>query len=327
LCGVTDAVFRRICLERGAGMAVTEMVSSEAFTRGRKATVRSLKGLDVSQGPLSLQIFGAAPERMGETAARLSELGPDYIDMNFGCPARKIVAQGGGSAVLKDLALLARICRAVVGRSHVPVSAKIRAGWDKPSGEGVRRIARAIEDAGVSMLTVHARTRTERFEGEADWDLIAEAKDAVSIPVVGNGDVTSVEDFFGMYRQTGCDAVMIGRGEDFFGMYRQTGCDAVMIGRGAIGNPWIFEEIRAILEGTGYTPPSPRERVEVLLAHVRRTVEVDGEPHGVVTTRKVTSAYVKHLPGARELRGKMMQATRLVELEDLLHDYMEKNAC
>lgn len=305
LCGITDAVFRRICLERGAEMAVTEMISSDAFTRGKAACVRSLKWLDTSEGPLSLQIFGASPERMGETAARLSELSPAYIDMNFGCPVRKVVAQRGGSAVLRDLDLLGRICRTVVDRSRVPVSAKIRAGWDKPSGEGIRAIARTIEDAGVSMLAVHARTRKQGFGGEADWDLIAEAKDAVSIPVVGNGDVNSAD--------------------DLFRLHGHTGCDAVMIGRGAIGNPWLFGEIRARLDGVGFTPPTPRQRVDVLLEHVRRSVDMDGEPLGVVTTRKVTSVYVKRLPGARELRGNMMRATRLAELEDLLYAYLEKN--
>lgn len=305
LCGVTDSVFRRICLERGAEMAVTEMISSDALTRGKGDRVRALKGLRMDHGPLSLQIFGAAPQRMAETAARLSELEPEYIDLNFGCPVRKIVAQRGGSAVLRDLDLLGTVCGAVVAASRVRVSAKIRAGWDKPSGRGIRRIARTIEEAGVSMLTVHARTRKQGFRGEANWDLIAEAKDAVSIPVVGNGDVVSAD--------------------DFFGMHGHTGCDAVMIGRGAIGNPWLFAEIRARMDGVGFEPPSPRERVEVLLEHIRSSVELNGEPLGVVATRKVTSAYVKRLPGARELRGEMMQATRLSELEDLLGAYLEKN--
>jgi tRNA-dihydrouridine synthase B len=305
LCGVTDAVFRKICLDRGADMVVTEMISSDALTRGKEDRVRSLKGVDVAQGPLSLQIFGADAARMGATAERLSGLAPQYIDMNFGCPVRKIVAQSGGSAVLKDLGLLGRICREVVRRSRVPVSAKIRAGWDKPSGERVRDISRTIEDAGVSMVAVHARTRRQGFGGRADWDLIAEAKRAVGIPVVGNGDVSDAD--------------------DFFGMYRHTDCDAVMIGRGAIGNPWIFEEIQARLRGGRFEPPTARERVEVLLEHVRREVEVDGEPLGVISTRKVIAAYIRCLPNVRELRGKLMQATRLSELEDLLYAYLEEN--
>jgi tRNA-dihydrouridine synthase B len=304
LCGITDAVFRRICLESGAEMAVTEMVSSEAMTRGREHSVRAIKGLSVEEGPLSVQIFGGDPERMGETAALLSEMEPEYIDMNFGCPVRKIVTQNGGSAVLRDLDLLGRICREVVRQSEVPVSAKIRAGWDKSSGSQIREIARVIEDAGVSMLAVHARTRKQGFTGRADWDLIAEAKDAVAIPVIGNGDVTTAD--------------------DFFELVRQTNCEAVMIGRGAIGNPWIFSEIRARLEGRDYKSPGPRERVEVLLDHVRREVEVDGEPHGVITSRKVMAAYVKHLPGARDLRGVMMQITTIAALEELFNSYLDE---
>jgi nifR3 family TIM-barrel protein len=285
-------------------MVVTEMISSEAMTRGKEHTVRSVKGLDVGEGPLSLQIFGGDPQRMGETAAALSALEPEYIDLNFGCPVRKIVAQNGGSAVLKDLRLLERICRQVVRQSRVKVSAKIRVGWDKSSGNQVRAITRTIEDAGVSMLAVHARTRKQGFAGRANWDLIAEAKDAVDIPVVGNGDVTGAD--------------------SFFAIASHTGCDAVMIGRGAIGNPWVFSEIAARLENRDYSPPGPRERVEVLLAHVRRKVELDGEPNGVITSRKVMGAYVKQLPGARDLRGTMMQITTFNQLQGVFCNYLEE---
>jgi len=305
LCGITTAPFRRICLEHGAEMAVTEMVSSEAITRGKEADCRAVRGLDPAEGPLSIQIFGGDPVRMGETAARLSELEPVTIDMNFGCPVKKIVAHNGGSAVLRDLGLLSRICRTVVQRSEVPVSAKIRAGWDKPTGEHVREIARTIEDAGVSSLAIHARTKKQGFSGAANWELIAEARRAVSIPVIGNGDVRTAD--------------------DVVAMSELTGCDAVMIGRGAIGNPWIFQEARARLDGLDYTPPGPRERVLVLLSHVRQSVAQDGEPGGVIATRKVTAAYVKFLPNARELRGRLMQALTLRELEDVLSAYLEAN--
>jgi nifR3 family TIM-barrel protein len=305
LCGITTAPFRRICLDRGADMAVTEMVSSEAITRGKHEKCRAIRGLDVGEGPLSVQIFGADPVRMGETAAWLSEAEPEYIDMNFGCPVKKIVTRNGGSGVLRDLGLLSRICKEVVRRSEVPVSAKIRAGWDKPTGEKVREIATTIEDAGVSSLAIHARTKSQGFSGSANWELIAAAKDAVDIPVVGNGDVRGAE--------------------DVFSMHEQTACDAVMVGRAAIGNPWVFEEIRARFDGTEYTPPTARERVEVLIDHVRSAVRQDGEPHGVITTRKVTAAYVKHLPNARDLRGKLMQVETLAELEDTLALYLESN--
>jgi len=304
LCGVTTAPFRRICLERGADMVVTEMISSEAMTRGKGADCRAIRGLDSREGPLSLQIFGGDPVRMGETAARLSEIPVEYIDMNFGCPVKKIVNGGGGSAVLREIDLLGKICREVVQRSALPVSAKIRAGWDRPTGEKVREIACTIEDAGVSMLTIHARTRAQGFSGFANWDLIAEAKQSVSIPVVGNGDVRSAD--------------------DVTRMAEHTGCDAVMIGRAAIGNPWIFDEVKTRLEGRDYTPPTPRERVGVLVRHIAEAVRLDGEPGGVIASRKVMGAYLKRMPRAKSVRGGLMQARALSEVENLLGAYLDE---
>ena len=184
----------------------------------------------------------------------------------------------------------------------MPVSAKVRAGWGKPSGAEIQEIARAVEDAGVSMITVHARTRSQNYAHEADWDLIAAAKDAVTIPVVGNGDVRSADD-------------MIAMGE-------RTGCNAVMVGRAAIGNPWVFAEMKARLDGAPYEPPSTRERLRTLLEHVRRSVEVDGEPLGVVNTRKNTAAYLKSVPGARRLRDELMRVCGLAELEDKIEEYL-----
>lgn len=297
LCGFTDAVFRRICLEMGADLAVTEMISSEGLVRNSRH-IRALRHLDMTDGPLVLQIFGADPEGMGKAAEILSRLEPRFIDLNFGCPVRKVVNQNGGSAILKDTTLLGKICRRVVEKSRAPVSAKIRAGWEKASTQGLRDIARVIEDSGVSALTVHARTRSQSFGGQADWSLIKTVKESVSIPVVGNGDVKDARSYFRM-RET-------------------TGCDAVMIGRSAIGNPWVFEEIQAAVEGKPYAPPGARERVAKVLSHVRACVENDGEPYGIVTTRRMMAAYLRHIPHAREVRAKMMGCTRLAELEDVL---------
>lgn len=305
LCGISTAPFRRICLDQGADMAVTEMISSEAMTRGNRAECRAVRGADMEQGLQSIQIFGGDPERMGETAAVLSdEFQPQYLDMNFGCPVKKIVRGGGGSACLRDLERLYRICKRVVERSSVPVSAKIRAGWDRSSGDGVRDITRTIEDAGIAMIAVHARTKKQAFQGRANWELIAQAKSAVGIPVIGNGDVRSADDVLRM-------------GEE-------TGCDAVMIGRGAIGNPWVFAEVRAKLDGADYAPPTPGERVATLLAHAREAARLDGEPRGIVSLRKVMGAYIKHLPGARALRERLMQTDYVAELEELLGRYLEE---
>jgi len=303
LCGITTAPFRRICLEQGADMVVTEMVSSEAVTRGKSEDCKATRGLDMNEGPLSLQIFGGNPIRMGETAARLSARGPQFIDMNFGCPVKKIVNGGGGSSVLREVDLLGQICREVVRRSSVPVSAKIRAGWDRPTGEKVRELARTIEDAGVTMLAIHARTRAQGFTGRANWDLIAEAKRAVSIPVIGNGDVRSAD--------------------DVVRMADQTGCDAVMIGRAAIGNPWIFKEINTRLSGGEYTEPTPRERVSVLLGHITEAALLDGEPGGVIASRKVMAAYLKRMPDVRALRAGLMQSKTVTEVTDLCGAYID----
>jgi nifR3 family TIM-barrel protein len=304
LCGVTTAPFRRICLEHGADMVVTEMVSSEAMTRSREMYCKALHGLDVQEGPLSLQIFGGNPVRMGETAARLSESAPEYLDMNFGCPVKKIVNGNGGSAVLKDTQLLADICAEVVRRSKVPVSAKIRAGWDRPTGEKVRELARAIEGAGVSMMAIHARTRAQGFSGQANWDLIAEAKSAVSIPVVGNGDVRSAD--------------------DVMRMHAHTGCDAVMIGRAAIGNPWVFDEVKTRLDGREFIPPTPRARVETMVRHITDAAQLEGEPGGVIASRKVMAAYLKRLPGVRDSRAALMQAQTVVEVCDIMDAYLDR---
>jgi len=303
LCGFTDAVFRRICLDRGADLVVTEMISSDGFVRNSRQ-IRALHYLDMSDGPLALQIFGADPEAMGETAAILSELRPRFIDLNFGCPVRKIVNQNGGSAVLKDLRLLETICRRVVERSRVPVSVKIRSGWDKSTAENVTEIARVIEASGVSMIAIHARTKTQAFKEKADWPLIRTVKEAVSIPVVGNGDVTDAES----YRR----------------MVEMTGCDAVMIGRAAIGNPWIFGEVRAAIEGRGFAAPVPRERVTSLLAHVRLNVENDGEPLGLITARRAMAAYLKHVPNAKDVRSRIMTCTRVAELEEVLGEFLSR---
>lgn len=303
LCGFTDAVFRRICLDEGVDLVVTEMISSEGFVRN-SSQIRALHYLDMNDGPLSLQIFGADPEAMGETAAVLSELKPRFIDLNFGCPVRKIVNQNGGAAVLKDPKLLEAICRRVVERSSVPVSAKIRSGWDKSTAEQLCEIARVIEGSGVSMIAIHGRTKSQAFEGKADWQLIGMVKESVSIPVIGNGDVTDAD----AYRR----------------MVEMTGCDAVMIGRAAIGNPWIFGEVRAAIEGREYPGPGVRNRVASLLAHVRLNVINDGEPLGLITARRAMAAYLKRVPNARDVRSRIMTCTRMDELEEVLGDFLDR---
>jgi tRNA-dihydrouridine synthase B len=301
LAGITDWIFRGICFQFGVDMAVSEMISSDAVTR-TVVPLRAMRHLDERRGPLALQIFGADPGRMAETAARLSEYRPLLIDLNFGCPVKKIVKGKGGAALLLDIPLLARICREVVRRSRVPVSAKIRTGWDTSDPLQLAEIARVIEGEGLSVITVHARTRSQAYSGAADWDMIKTVKQVVSIPVIGNGDVKSAD--------------------DFINMKNQTGCDAVMIGRAAIGNPWIFAEIKARLEGARFESPAPNNRIEVLLEQLRLSVQELGEPLGIISVRRVIAAYLKFLPGARGLRGALMSLERLEEIEKVLTLYL-----
>jgi len=301
LAGITDWIFREICFRYGADMAVSEMISSDAITR-QAGPLRAMRHLDESRGPLALQIFGADPARMAETAALLSEYKPLLIDLNFGCPVRKIVKGKGGAALLRDIPLLARICRDVVRRSRVPVSAKIRTGWDTSDPTLLAEIARVIEGEGLSMITVHARTRAQAHSGAADWNLIEMVKQAVSIPVIGNGDVKCAD--------------------DYFNMKNQTGCDAVMIGRAAIGNPWIFAEIKARLQRDRFEPPTSGDRIEVLLDQLRLSVQELGEPLGIISVRRVIASYLKFLPGARGLRGALMSLERLEDIENVLNLYL-----
>jgi len=250
---------------------------------------------------VALQIFGGDPGRMGETAALLSEYRPLAIDLNFGCPVRKIIKGRGGADLLRDIPRLAQICREAVRRSQVPVSAKIRTGWDICDPARLTDIARTIEGEGVSLITVHARTRAQVYAGAADWDNITLVKRAVSIPVIGNGDVNCFD--------------------DYLNMKNRTGCDAVMIGRAAIGNPWIFAEIKARLRRTPFEPPTPGQRIEVLLGQLRQSVQELGEPLGIISVRRVIAAYLRFLPGARALRGTLLSLERLSDIENALAPY------
>jgi tRNA-dihydrouridine synthase B len=305
LAGITDAVYRRICLEHGADMVVTEMVSADGLARYPER-LRALRNLDTGTGPVAIQIFGSDPENMGRAAAELSALNPRFIDLNFGCPVRKIVSRNGGAALLKNRKLLGEICKAVVRRSSVPVSAKMRSGWDGSSETSLLDVGRTIEDSGVSVITLHARSRVQAFKGRSDWGMIRFLKENLSIAVIGNGDIRSAA--------------------DYNRMREETGCDAAMIGRGAVGNPWIFAEIKAGLEGRPWTPPSMEERLRTMFDHVSEAVRNIGEPLGLITSRKTMAAYAKYLPSARKLRRDLMSCISLGELEGVLREYLDATA-
>jgi tRNA-dihydrouridine synthase B len=281
MAGVTDRPFRTLCRRFGAGLAVSEMVSSRPDLRGtRKSRLRREHGGET--GPISVQIAGADPAMMAEAARVNAGEGAQIIDINMGCPAKKVCNVAAGSALLSDEALVARILEAVVAAVEIPVTLKIRTGPD-PSRRNALRIARIAEDAGVRLLAVHGRTRACGFRGEAEFDTIAEVKAGVRIPVIANGDIA-----------TPAQAKRV---------LERTGADGIMIGRAAHGQPWIFREILAFLqEGRSLAPPAPAERRAVALEHLEGLYALYGEALGVRVARKHIGWYTRGLPGGEAFR-------------------------
>ena len=315
MAGVTDRTFRRICLAHGAEYTVSEMVSAKALCyeqRKKDPKVRSVSGQLASvmadELPMAVQIFGSEPDFMAEAARMIeaneyigcvSEVPPSAIDINMGCPVRKVTGNGEGSALLKNPQLIGEIVTAVVKAVKLPVTVKIRAGWDKDS-INAPEVAKIIEASGAAMLTVHARTREQMYEPGVDRSVITAVKQAVSIPVLGNGDI-----------YTAADALS---------MMAETGCDGVMIARGAMGNPWIFSEIRAALEGGDFTLPPASERFEVALTQVREMITEKGERVGVAEAKKHLAWYCHGMEGAAAARGRLMQAESYDELAAILRE-------
>ncbi len=305
MAGITDMPMRILCFEQGAAWAVSEMLSARGFLCAPKGTraMSELLRRSEREGILGLQLFGREPDEMREAASRLSGAGFQFIDINMGCPAHKIVSNGEGSALMKTPEKAERIIAETVKGAAIPVTVKIRAGWDQDHVNAVE-IARRAEQAGASAVTVHGRTREQMYMGHADWDVIARVKAAVSIPVIGNGDVRSAE--------------------DFLAMRRETGCDGVAIGRGAQGNPWVFREIRAALRGEECPPPTVRERVGMALRHARMQTEYMGEKVGVREMRKHVAWTMQGMPGCARLREEINRAQSLDEVERLLREYAER---
>ncbi len=283
MAGVTDRPFRRICRRLGSLYATTELLSSEGLRRGGGRS-RQMAAFDDEERPLGIQLFGADPAAMADGARWAAALEPDFVDINFGCPVKKVVRRNGGSACMRDLGLMERIVRAVNDAVELPVSMKIRAGWDE-SLLNAPEAAQMAEDAGLAFVTVHGRTRAQLFSGRADLGLIRRTKEAVSIPVVGNGDVV--------------DAASYQR------MLDETGVDAVLIGRGCMGNPWVFAEIEAWRRGDPWRAPDLRERTDMMLAHMDAKVAEQGLHRGVAAFRRQMSMYLKGLPGASALRREL----------------------
>jgi len=295
MAGVTDLPFRLLCREMGVGLVCMEMVSAKAIYYNNKNT-EALLEVHPEERPSSLQLFGSDPKILSEMAKRIEERPFDILDFNMGCPVPKVVNNHEGSALMKDPKLAGEILRSMVKAIQKPVTVKIRKGFDDNHVNAVE-IAKIAEDAGVAAIAVHGRTREQYYSGNADWDIIRQVKEAVSIPVIGNGDVVD--------------------GESAKALVEQTGCDGIMIGRGAQGNPWIFREILACLE-TGVMPqrPSMEERRELILRHADLQLQYKGEYTGVREMRKHLSWYTIGLPGSAKFRAKINAMESMEELKD-----------
>jgi nifR3 family TIM-barrel protein len=283
MAGFTNIAFRRIARRLGCGMTATEMVMAEGIVRQHARTLE-LADLCVEERPGAVQIAGSDPEVLGEAAARIVDRGADVIDVNMGCPVRKIVDRCAGSALLKEPSKAAAIVAAIKRRVAVPVTVKVRAGWD--DARQSIAVAKALEDAGAAAVAVHGRTREQQYSGRASREAIRAVKEAVKIPVIGNGDVV--------------------RPQDVIDMVRETGCDGVMIGRAALWDPWIFAEAaQALRDGRPGPPPTPAARRAVLVEYFAETAAIRGERAAVLSMRKFSGLYLRGFPGARRLRERI----------------------
>jgi tRNA-dihydrouridine synthase B len=303
MAGVSESPFRRLCRRFGADVVVTEFLSAEGIRRENAATLDKLR-FGADERPIGVQIFGADSQAMGDAARLVTDVfQPEFIDINFGCPVKKVVKRNGGSGCLKDLSLVESVIRSVSASTHLPVTVKIRSGWNEETRDPVK-IGLRCQDAGARALALHPRTRTQMYSGSARWEEIAAVAQALEIPVIGNGDIKTAE-----------DAVRL---------QRETGCAAIMIARGSFGQPWIFDQTRALLEGKPKPQaPSIERRFEIALEHARMAESYEADPRGAaIEFRKHLGWYVKGIPGSAELRKKLHAVVSLMEVEDVFASYL-----
>ncbi len=296
---ITDSAFRNICRSFGADMVYTEFVSSEALVRSAVKSSNKMV-FDESERPIGIQIFGNNVEAMKNAALLAEQQNPELIDINFGCPVRKVAMKGAGAGLLNDIPLMVAITREVVNAVKLPVTVKTRLGWDE-SNKIIVAVAEQLQDVGIQAITIHGRTRAQMYSGEADWTLIGEVKNnpRMKIPVIGNGDITNAQ-----------------KAAEMFSKY---GVDAVMIGRAAIGNPWIFKEVKTFIKnGEIVSPPDLQERIGVSLSHLKLAIEKKGERKGIIEMRKHYAGYFKGLPGFKKVRMDILTRQGFREIEELL---------
>lgn len=303
MAGVSESPFRRLCRAHGADVVVTEFLSAEGIRRENPATISKLR-FGPDERTIGVQIFGAVPEAMADAAAFVTDVfQPDFVDINFGCPVKKVVRRNGGSGCLRDLTLVTDVIRAVSRATHLPVTVKVRSGWNEEMRDPVK-IGLVCQDAGARVLALHARTRTQMYTGSANWDEIAAVTEALDIPVLGNGDIKTPQ--------------------DVVRMAEHTGADGIMVGRGSFGQPWIFRQARALLDGQPMPDtPGVEERFAIALDHARMVQSYEADPEGAaIEFRKHLGWYVKGLPHSADLRKRLHQVNTFDEVEGIFTDYL-----